>query len=418
MTEQQQNEQEAEQSAEISKVYGAKLKAARLSLQLTVDNVAQELNLHKNIILSLEEMDEQKLPTSAFIKGYIRSYAKLVDLDGDELVNDYAKDEIKEEYNFVPSNKNTSEALNKRKSDEPGFKVTIGVFVAIAILFIILSWQSKNQSVEEQNSVVSQAETLAEKPDSNPLSDITEAKTQVVEEQAQKGLEDVTITLADETATQEIPQATAEEEKIPATEKEMTEPPSEQSENRQATDEILASVSETEKKQAAEKPLATGKVMTISVSDDAWMEIRNQEGKRLFTNVLASGKTIRFDSSDLYRLIIGRAGVVKINFEGQDIDFSAYQRRNGTARFILSSRGLAAYQRSPQAAVKVAQPKPNKTEQSSSSVATKNPPIIKTNENAQQPDQQQEKTTATDNNKTELSTPTPPPSEIVTEDIE
>ena len=53
---------------------------------LTVGEVADHLRLGADVIEDLETDDYSRLPGSTFVKGYLRSYARLLDLDGEELV--------------------------------------------------------------------------------------------------------------------------------------------------------------------------------------------------------------------------------------------------------------------------------------------------------------------------------------------
>jgi cytoskeleton protein RodZ len=68
---------------------GAQLAAARQARQLDVAMVAAELKLDAATIRALENDDRTALPAPIFVKGYLRSYARLVGLPEDELVRAY-----------------------------------------------------------------------------------------------------------------------------------------------------------------------------------------------------------------------------------------------------------------------------------------------------------------------------------------
>ncbi len=70
---------------------GAQLAAARKARKLDVDRVARELNLNVAVITALENDDGAALPAPIFVKGYLRSYARLVGLPEEELVRSYAQ---------------------------------------------------------------------------------------------------------------------------------------------------------------------------------------------------------------------------------------------------------------------------------------------------------------------------------------
>jgi cytoskeleton protein RodZ len=66
---------------------GQQLRKAREAKGLTEAQIAERMHLSLGYIRALEADNYAKLPEAAFIRGYIRNYAKLVNLPGDELAN-------------------------------------------------------------------------------------------------------------------------------------------------------------------------------------------------------------------------------------------------------------------------------------------------------------------------------------------
>ncbi len=71
---------------QISSGPGQRLREAREALKLSPDQVAHHLRLERKLILDIEADRYENFPRFTFIRGYLRSYAKLVDLPADELV--------------------------------------------------------------------------------------------------------------------------------------------------------------------------------------------------------------------------------------------------------------------------------------------------------------------------------------------
>lgn len=67
---------------------GERLRAAREALGLDVATVAASLKLSKRQIDALEAGDWSKLPGNTFIRGFVRNYARVVQLDADQLLVD------------------------------------------------------------------------------------------------------------------------------------------------------------------------------------------------------------------------------------------------------------------------------------------------------------------------------------------
>ncbi len=65
---------------------GARLRAAREARKLSRVDVARQLHLDAKLVAALENQDMASLPPSIFVRGYVRSYARLLDLPEAELV--------------------------------------------------------------------------------------------------------------------------------------------------------------------------------------------------------------------------------------------------------------------------------------------------------------------------------------------
>lgn len=68
---------------------GQRLRSGREALGLTQAEIAARMRLSVSYIRALEADDYDRLPKAAFVRGYIKNYAKLVNLPGDELANLY-----------------------------------------------------------------------------------------------------------------------------------------------------------------------------------------------------------------------------------------------------------------------------------------------------------------------------------------
>ena len=85
-------ELEPEQSVEDGVTASMMLCAAREDLGLSQKEVADQLYLTTTFIKHIDEGAFDKFPKPAFIKGYLRSYARTVELSGDEVVACYEKE--------------------------------------------------------------------------------------------------------------------------------------------------------------------------------------------------------------------------------------------------------------------------------------------------------------------------------------
>lgn len=65
---------------------GERLRAARTAAGLTLQAVADDLHLPVDVLEALERDDYAKMPGRVFVRGYLRKYARLVDLPADALL--------------------------------------------------------------------------------------------------------------------------------------------------------------------------------------------------------------------------------------------------------------------------------------------------------------------------------------------
>jgi cytoskeleton protein RodZ len=66
---------------------GEKLHAARINAGLSVDNVAKQLKLSPRQVAALEKDDVASLPTGPFLRGFVRNYARLVNVEPEPLLS-------------------------------------------------------------------------------------------------------------------------------------------------------------------------------------------------------------------------------------------------------------------------------------------------------------------------------------------
>ena len=67
---------------------GQRLRQAREELNLSRQDVARKLRLDADLIQALEENDRDALPSQTYLVGYLRSYARLLNLPVDSIIAD------------------------------------------------------------------------------------------------------------------------------------------------------------------------------------------------------------------------------------------------------------------------------------------------------------------------------------------
>jgi cytoskeleton protein RodZ len=117
---------------------GAFLKAEREKKGYTLDQMASEIRLRTYLLEAIENENWEQLPAPVFVKGFIRSYARVLDLNDEDIVNQY--DRIGELKEPLP------QPLTKpiRSHRAPIILVILVLAVIAAIIFLWYSFKTQD----------------------------------------------------------------------------------------------------------------------------------------------------------------------------------------------------------------------------------------------------------------------------------
>jgi cytoskeletal protein RodZ len=69
--------------------FGRYLQAIRLEKKISLEQVSQQTRIGLGNLLLIEQEDHERLPAVVYVKGFLRSYAKAIGADGDEVIRRY-----------------------------------------------------------------------------------------------------------------------------------------------------------------------------------------------------------------------------------------------------------------------------------------------------------------------------------------
>lgn len=142
MTEDVQDNEAEQQPVEVKPSAGRMLVEARERLGLSIPDVARQLRLSTRQIEALEADDYASLPSKTFLRGFIRNYARLLQLDPEPLLAGSQQDaQPKDQAIVVPMSRIEFGGKHRflpfsDRSRRPWPKFTI----AIAVAALLLSW--------------------------------------------------------------------------------------------------------------------------------------------------------------------------------------------------------------------------------------------------------------------------------------
>ena len=262
---------------------GATLRRAREQRNLSEIDLARSLRLEPRIIRSLENERFDDLPAPAFTRGYLRALAKELGLDGGELLALFDAKGVHEAPQLADFE---SRAPLEITSDSHIVRYTTLVLVIAMLVMVALWWRSHSDSFSMLEYLIESNPGAVEPiPPTAPLSYQFE-----------------------QIAHSDDPFFRAPEIAAPLPDNTTVETSSD----------------------ASGTPLGSGTVaaadVVINSSADAWVEVLDAGGARLFYNLVRPGNEVRITGKRPYTLVIGNAPAVRLSFAGKAIDLAPLAR--------------------------------------------------------------------------------------------
>lgn len=326
---------------------GELLRQAREHAGLSVSQIADRLRLRRTQIEELEANEFSKYVGGTYIRGYLRSYAKLVNLDEATLISAY-QTYIGEE---APPGQMQSFS-QKTKLESQDNKLMLMTWIIILILIgsvAVFVWQ---QFTEEKNGDVGVTTSTSQERVSQQQTSTPE-RSAAVQSQTRLDPRDESDVIATEEAEDlvEAPVDTPEligAESPQVEEETRVEPP--RTQVSEPTTTAVSTTSESTQPQVADaEPSVQGEItesavsaaqeaeLVLTFSDDCWVRIEDATGAVIAFGVKQGGHVMPLEGEAPYEITLGAPQAVSVFFRGEEIDLTRFRGR--TARFTLPSQG-------------------------------------------------------------------------------
>lgn len=284
-----------------------RLRAAREEQGLTVDQVALELRLERQIVLALEAADYASLGAPVFVRGYLRSYARLLGLPEDKIAASYAQEEVQPEEFRTRSM--TTEL--KAGANLVNFVMWVGVSVIAlgGLLYVFIDTDEPPESGVRQDFVTPEPEPEpASEPEPAPVTELSEGSAPLIEESPAS---------ASESEVQPGPQEESDAAPVIA---EPESPPAE----------------------PPAPPVATEVTLEFRFAEDCWAEVSDAR-RRLIYGLEQAGTVRSVSGVPPFKLFLGNAPAVELTLDERDYDMSRKVRSGSkTARFSIDTAEIDA----------------------------------------------------------------------------
>ena len=125
--------------------YGAQLARQRQSAGLSVTDVAASLRLHPNQVRAIEQEDLARLPAPAYVRGFIRSYARVLNIDPTALLSDLNAKLAPVRESVVDGMATDYAAARAAGRERMLPQWAIGIALVVLIALGLIGWQATQQ---------------------------------------------------------------------------------------------------------------------------------------------------------------------------------------------------------------------------------------------------------------------------------
>lgn len=313
---------------------GKSLREARERLGLSVNDVANRIKFAPKQIEWLEADDYVRLPEAAFVRGFVRSYARLVELDPVPLLNSLPSSYVKTAsvQETKPVNVPMPSVLSARRYNI----VLLATGLIIALLVAI--FERMNDRAPEKVEVV--AKTVIQQIDLPAATDAQATVLQAAESApvatvAQQPVSVQPARVAVVTATPAVvPVTPAKPEKTTVTKPVLPESvlrtvpvktlPVVREEKPRPVSSTNAQPVVVKEPVAAASESSVDHALRLEFDQDSWVEIKDGSDKVLTSRMHTAGSLMRLTGKSPMLVVIGNARAVRLFDNGKKINLERY----------------------------------------------------------------------------------------------
>jgi cytoskeleton protein RodZ len=284
---------------------GGELRAARVAAGLDIDVIAQQLKLAPRQVQALEDDDYAKLPGRTFVRGFVRNYARLLQLDPDDVVALLPGADVApslERPTITPSRR----VMGELPADAPARRAWTRWAIPLALIAIIVAagvYEFRRPQGEPRR-------TASEKGAPSPIA-TPGATTATLPNPLSAPADATPPEAASAAAPGPIAGAGTPPAAVPAPER------------------APASAAPVAAPAAAAEPL-----LVLTFKRSSWVQVKDRNGNTLLAQTSQPGTTQSVSGALPLDVVIGNAPAVTATFRGQAVDLASSTRAN-VARISL-----------------------------------------------------------------------------------
>ncbi|MDF3827025.1 MULTISPECIES: cytoskeleton protein RodZ [unclassified Pseudocitrobacter] len=315
---------------------GSRLRNAREQLGLSQQAVAERLCLKVSTVRDIEEDKAPAELASTFLRGYIRSYARLVHIPEEELLPMMEKQAPVRAAKVAPMQ---SFSLGKRRKKRDGWLMSFTWLVLFVVVGLTVAWWWQNHKAQQEEITTMADQSSVElNNSSNTGSQDVPLDTGATSAPATADNTAPATTPADTAATQ-TPAPTATPAPATDAQNNAVVAPSQANVDPAATAQTTAPVATGLPTDPAQPvtPAADPNALVMNFTADCWLEVTDATGKKLFSGMQRKDGNLNLVGQAPYKLKIGAPAAVQIQYQGKPVDLSRFIRTNQVARLTVNA---------------------------------------------------------------------------------
>jgi len=299
----------------------ATLREAREAHGISVDEVAHELHLSREVVLALEEGDYEALGAPVFVRGHLRSYARLVGLSEEKIVDGYQTCEPEAE---------EFRTLSTHSVVKPGASLPNFVLWALLVLFLLVGagylLLGGNESPTDVSGIDDQSANFSEPR----LTEAEDAPIVITEDESS----------GDPDAFELVAPA---DTKVAGTAATPVEEKAADMEIRSSAFEVKTEKVVRETPEVIEQPAVAEvapAILTLRFNEECWVEISDSK-RRLLYGLEKPNSEVELEGVPPFKLFIGNTEAVEIEVAGRPYTIPQSGLRGAnTARFSIAKESF------------------------------------------------------------------------------
>lgn len=347
-------EQQAPESSAMS--FGEKIRQAREERQLSIDDLVGETRIHPQHLVDLEQGNTSGISATGYVIGYLRTLAKILDLDAEALISDYKSSSnqsghqtIDPEHELLPV---------QRKKNSLGWSTVLAttIIVIAGLGAVGYYWwenmQDDTSETERSEDIDEDASNFDETPDPNQTTSEDKNGNYFSGRSSEyAGSESESDGDVGETRTDE---GNFDSSRVDdPSNVNSSDPPTLQTNmswvdlmnltsdlpSSMTTDEDSESIDETgnnetetefdtEESEQTEETVLDEPSLLFEFSEISYVEVSDADDNQLVSDTKQAGTTLELDGKAPFTVKLGFAPGVTVFFNGDKIDLTPYTRRN------------------------------------------------------------------------------------------